>query len=267
MTEAKITLLWDRELGQKAAEQHKYVFVSAGQKTKRYKLLSGAEKAWVPGKNKEVVNYIYLPNVRLMGLKEDVTAALKAANIPEAEIKSSLKTAYTKDNHGDEYTAELDRLKTYQSSATTLNKDKLKYGLEDLEWFIEALKDCKEEPIDKNANKTTQVSPKSKRDIFRSMWDKAQESGKIIDVSQLETAGGKLKDQPTKKGLKVKSTTHNLETDNLKNYKKAIEWIYGSTENHEADIETVKGLLAEKKKGTKPAAKAKAKTPVKGKRS
>ncbi len=254
-TEPKNYMMWDKESAAKAAKQHKYIFVSEDQKLKKYKLLSGSEKSWVPGKGKQPTNYIYLPNKRLMGLKEHVTAALKAGGVSESEIKSDLKTAYTATNHGADYAAEIEKLNAYKESVTNTQKERIKHGLDDMVWFIDALKDVKEEPIDKATQKASKVSPKSKRDIFRNLYEKANTTGKIIDVSGLETVGGKLRDQPSKKGGKVKSDNLIIETDNVKNYRKAIEWIFGSAENHEADIETVKVRLAEKKKaGVKKAA-------------
>ena len=256
-TETKNYMMWDKESAGKAAKQHKYIFVSEDQKQKKYKLLSGAEKSWVPGKGKQPTNYVYLPNRRLMGLKEHVILALKNAGVSDAEIKSDMKNAYTSTNHGDDYKEELAQLSTYKENCVSNQKDRIKYGLDDMVWFVEALKDVKEEPIDKAAQKASKVSPKSKRDIFRSLYEKANTAGKIVDVSGLETVGGKLRDQPSKKGGKVKSDNLNIETDNVKNYRKAIEWIFGSAENHEADIETIKVRLAEKKKagGKKPAKK------------
>ena len=262
-TEPKNYMMWDKESASKAAKQHKYIFVSEDQKQKKFKLLSGADKSWAPGKGKQPTNYIYLPNRRLMGLKEHVITALKNANITDAEIKSDMKTAYSSTNHGADYQQELEQLTKYKETVVSNQKDRIKYGLDDMVWFVEALKDVKEEPIDKASQKASKVSPKSKRDIFRTLYEKANTTGKIVDVSGLETVGGKLRDQPSKKGGKVKSDSLNIETDNVKNYRKAIEWIFGSAENHEADIETVKTRLAEKKKagGKKPAKKPSPKKP------
>ena len=259
-TETKNYMMWDKESAAKAAKQHKYIFVSQDQKQKKYKLLSGAEKSWVPGKGKPPTNYIYLPNRRLMGLKDHIVNALKTAGVTEAEIKTDLKNAYTSANHGADYLKELEQLSAYKESCAAGQKDRIKYGLDDMIWFVEALKDVKEEPIDKVSQKASKVSPKSKRDIFRALYEKASTTNKIVDVSGLETVGGKLRDQPSKKGGKVKSDDLNIETDNIKNYKKAIEWVFGSVENHEADIETVKSRLAEKKKGIKKPVKTVVKT-------
>lgn len=245
MTEQKTYIAWDKELAAKAAKQHKYIFVSEGQKQRKYKLLSGAESAWNPKGNKEQLDYIYLPDLSIMGLKDDVVSAL-SEKLSDSEIKSSLKSAYTRDNHGQDYLDELEKLKEYKSTESKQQKSKIKYGLEDLEWFYEALKDVKEEPIDK-AQKASKISPKSKRDLFRDLYQRAVDNNKYVNVSHLDTTGAKLKDQPAKKGNFVVSETTRMETDNLKSYRKAIEWAFGSTANHEEDIEAIRVALSEKK--------------------
>ena len=245
-TEQKTYIAWDKDLASKALKQHKYIFVSENQKQRKSKLLSGAENAWNPGANKSPVLYIYVPGLQIMGLKEDVVREL-TGKYTDSEIKNYLKTAYTKANHGAEYEAELERLKVYKSDENLNHKNKIKYGLEDLEWFVEALKDVKEEPIDKLSQKASKVSPKSKRDLFRDLHQRAVSGGKYLNVSNLESTGAKLKDQPAKKGNSVYSELTRLETDNLKSYKKAIEWAFGSTENHEEDIESVRVALSGKK--------------------
>lgn len=250
-TETKTVTLWDKETMLKASQQHKYVYVFAGQKQKKFKLLTGADKAWKSGKNKPVIPYVYLSELKIMGLKEDVTQELKNQGMSDLDIKNHFKSAYTKDHHGDDYKAEIERLKTYQKSVESNFHDHIKYGLEDLEWFVEALKDVKEEPIDSTATKASRVSPKSKRDLFVELYKKAQESHKVVDVSTLEGVGAKLRDQATKKGNKVYNEELNMETDNIRTYKKAIEWIFGSLTDHEEHIETMKTALAEKKKGVK----------------
>lgn len=256
-----MSLVWDKENSQKASAQNKFIFVAPNQKFKKYKLLSGAEKAWTLSKTKEELNYIYIPSpdVRLMGVKEHVVSVLKEHGFTDNEIKNLLKTAYTRENHSTGYKEELERLSVYQKSEEEKTKNKIHYTLADLEWFIDAIKDVKEEPID-NPNKGNKVTPKSKRDIFRLLWDKAQTNGKYVDVSLLDTTGAKLRDGPSVKGGKVHSDLLKLETDNLKNYKKAIEWIYGSTEQHEADIELIKSKLFEKKNLKTPTPKKEVKT-------
>src|SRR5438270_6854115 len=107
-TESKPITLWDKETMEKAKQQHKYVYVSAGQKQKKFKLLTGADKAWKQGKNRQVIPYFYLSELKIMGLKEDVTSELKARGLSDNEIKAHLKTAYTKDNHGDDYKEEIE---------------------------------------------------------------------------------------------------------------------------------------------------------------
>lgn len=241
---------WDKENSQKAASQHKYIFVTPNQKQKKFKVLSGADKAWIASKTKEEQNYIYIPSadIRVMGTKENVTSALKEGGFSDNEIKNLLKTAYTRENHGTAYNEELQRLTAYKKLEDEKVKEKIHYTLADLEWFVDALKDVKEEPID-NGSKTAKITPKSKRDLFRAQWDKIQGTKKILDVSLLDTTGAKARDAPSKG--KVQSDTLQLETDNVKNYKKAIEWIFGSTEQHEADIESIKGKLGDKKKPVK----------------
>lgn len=246
-TEPKVVTLWDKETMNKAAQQHKYIFVAAGQKQKKYKLLTGAEKAWRPNKNKPVIPYVYLSDLRLMGLKDDVVEELKKNNFSEQDIKIHFKKAYTKEQHGEAYLQELEALKAYRKSLADSANEGIKYGLEDLEWFISALKDCKEEPSH-TLTKVSKVTPKSKRDLFLEQVQKAKETNKIIDVSTLETVGAKLRDQPTKKGHKVFNQELNMETDNIKSYKKAIEWIYGSLTGYEDNIESVKSALADKKR-------------------
>jgi hypothetical protein len=241
---------WDKENSQKAATQHKYIFVTPNQKQKKFKLLSGADKAWTASKTKEELNYIYIPSadVRVMGTKDNVISALKEGGFSDNEIKNLLKTAYTRESHGSTYKEELAKLTTYKTTEAEKTKEKIHYTLADLEWFVDALKDVKEEPSD-NGAKANKITPKSKRDIFRALWDKIQGTKKLLDVSLLDSAGGaKIRDAPSIKGGKVQSDTLPLETDNVKNYKKAIEWIFGSTEQHEADIESIKNKLAEKKK-------------------
>jgi len=250
-TEQKPTLLWDRETQAKAAKQHKYVYVSAGQKQKKYKLLTGADKAWRPSKNKPVVPYVYLSELKIMGLQKDVQEALKTAGLSDNEIKAHFKNAYTMDHHGDDYKQEVEELKKYRKNVDSSNQEHIKYGLEDLEWFVEALKDCKEEPIDTFFKLNKSVAPKSKRDLFLETYQKGKDTQKIVDVSTLETVGAKLRDQATKKGNKVYNEDLNMETDNIKSYKKAIEWIHGSTSGFEENIDTMKLQLADKKKGKK----------------
>lgn len=251
MAEKKPITLWNKETMAKAALQHKYIFVSANQKQKKYKILSGSEKAWNPKQNKPELNYIYISELRIMGLQEDVVNELKLHEYTDDEIKNFVKSAYTKDNHGAEYYEEIKKATSYKKSLSEANHENIKYGLEDLDWFVEALKDAKEEPIDKVSNKINKIVPKSRRDIFRDLYDRCKQNKKIVDVSGLETVGAKARDQPTKKGYKVYSEKFNIETDNIKNYKKAIEWIHGSVNGYEDDIENMKTLLAEKKKGTK----------------
>lgn len=245
MTEQKTYIAWDKELATKAAKQHKYIFVSEGQTQRKFKLLSGAENAWNPKGNKEQLDYIYISALNIMGLKDDVVSAL-SEKLSDSEIKAHLKTAYTRDNHGQDYLDELERLKEYKSTESKQQKSKIKYGLEDLEWFYEAIKDVKEEPIDK-AQKASKISPKSKRDLFRDLYQRAVDNNKYVNVSHLDTTGAKLKDQPAKKGNFVVSETTRMETDNLKSYRKAIEWAFGSTANHEDDIEAIRVALSEKK--------------------
>jgi len=245
MTEQKTYIAWDKELAIKAQKQHKYIFVSEGQKQRKLKLLTGADSAWNPKGNKQAFDYIYLSELRIMGLKDDVVNVL-SEHLSENEIKAHLKNAYTKTNHGQDYLDELEKLKEFKISENKLQKSKIKYGLEDLEWFYEALKDVKEEPIDK-AQKASKVSPKSKRDLFRDLYQKAVENNKYINVSHVDTTGAKLKDQLTKKGNFVHSETTRMETDNLKSYRRAIEWAFGSTANHEDDIEAIRVALSEKK--------------------
>src|SRR5690349_18172087 len=84
-TEAKNYMTWDKESAAKAAKQHKYIFVSENQKQKKFKVLSGAEKSWNPGKGKQPTNYIYLPDRRIMGLKDHVITALKNGGVSDAE--------------------------------------------------------------------------------------------------------------------------------------------------------------------------------------
>lgn len=249
-TEQKNTLLWDKETQSKAAKQHKYVYVSANQKQKKYKLLSGAEKAWKPSKNKPIVPYVYLSELKIMGLQKDNQDELKKAGLSDNEIKAHFKNAYTIDNHGDDYKKELDDLKAYRKTVESTHQNYIKYGLEDLEWFVEALKDVKEEPVDTTI-KLNKVEPKSKRDLFLEQYQKGKDTSKVVDVSTLETSGAKLREQPTTKGHKVYNEELKLETDNIKSYKKAIEWIHGSTQGFEENIDNMKLLLADKKKGKK----------------
>lgn len=255
---------WNKENSQKAAEQHKYIFVAPNQKQKKCKLLTGADKAWKASKTKEELNYIYVPStdVRVMGTRDNVINALKEGGFSENEIKNLLKTAYTRENHGAAYDEELAKLEAYKASEAQKTKEKIHYTLNDLEWFVDALKDVKEEPVD-NGAKANKVTPKSKRDLFRALWDKIQGTKKILNVSQLDGTGAKIRDNPTIKGATVQSDTLPLETDNVKNYKKAIEWIFGSTEQHEADIESIKSKLAEKKKPPLKDTKEETKEPVK----
>lgn len=261
-TEPKVISLWDKETQAKAAKQHKYVYVSAGQKQKKYKLLSGAEKAWKATKNQPIVPYVYLSDLKIMGLQKDVQDVLKTEGLSDNEIKAHFKNAYTMENHGDDYKNELEALKAYKKSVELTNQDHIKYGLEDLEWFVEALKDVKEEPIDSQPRVNNKVLPKSKRDLFLESYQKGKDSSKIVDVSTLETSGAKLRDQATKKGNKVYNEELNLETDNIKSYKKAIEWIHGSTTDYEENIDQMKTLLADKKKGKKPEKKSVEPKPV-----
>ncbi len=248
-TDQKNVLLWDEEYASKAAKQHKYIFVSSGQKQRKLKLLTGAQNAWYPKKDKAPVLYIYVPEKRIMGLKEDVIAVLKAAGKSESDIKRWVKEAYSKDSHGDLYQTELASLTDYKKVTTDQQKDRIKYTLKDLGWFVDAIKDVKEVPVDKSTIRQNKVSPKSQRDIFRSLYQKAVELGQILDVSQLETSGARLR--PTASKTRVQSDTLPLETDNVKNYRRAIEWHFGSTEQYEADIESIKVKLADRKKGTK----------------
>ena len=249
--EQKTHLLWDGESSIKAKAQHKYIFVADGQKQRKYKLLSGADAAWNPGKNKPILAYIYVSEKRIMGLKDAVVAELKKAGQSDVDIKGWVKNAYTKDNHGEDYEAELAALNEYKKSASEQQKDRIKYGLDDLGWFIDAFKDVKEEPIDKNT-KLAKASPKSKRDIFRAALQKAQDSNgkQILDVSNLDSTGAKLRNKSYKNNVSSDTISY-IETDNLKTYKKAIEWAFGSTDDHEADIESVKVKLAGRKKGAK----------------
>jgi hypothetical protein len=247
-TEPKIITLWDKETMEKAQKQHKYVYVSAGQKQKKFKLLTGAEKAWKPTQNKPLVPYVYLSELKIMGLKEDVTEELKRRGLSDNEIKAHFKTAYTKDNHGDDYKAEIEQLKAYRKTIEANRHDDIKFGLEDLEWFVEALKEVKEEPIENAALKANKATPQSKRDLFLALYQKGKETQKIVDVSTLEGVGAKLRDQPSKKGNKVYNEELNMETDNIKTYKKAIEWIFGSLTEHEANIDSVKTALSERKR-------------------
>jgi hypothetical protein len=244
-TEPKIFIAWDKELATKAAKQHKYIYVTKNQKQRQFKLLTGADNAWNPRANKQVVPYIYISELRIMGLKEDVVEVL-SLTLSDAEIKNHLKTAYTKTNHGADYEAEVDKLKLYRAAETVAQKNKIKYGLDDLAWFVEALKDVREEPMDKLHN-ASKVSPKSRRDLFRDLYQKAIDGNRYINVSTLDGAGAKLKDQPAKKGNFVHSELTKIETDNLKNYTKAIEWVFGSTDQHEEDIAAIKSALAGKK--------------------
>jgi hypothetical protein len=244
-TEQKTYIAWDKELASKAAKQHKYIFVSEGQKQRKTKLLSGAENAWNPRGNKPLLDYIYLSELRIMGLKNDVVEAL-SEKLSDSEIKTHLKSAYTSSNHGQDFLDELEKLKEYRSTETTQQKSKIKYGLEDLGWFIDAMKDVREEPIDK-IQKSSKISPKSKRDFFRDLYQRAVDSNKYVNVSNIDTTGAKLKDQPAKKGNFVHSELTRLETDNIKSYKRAIEWAFGSAENHEEDIEAIRVALGEKK--------------------
>lgn len=245
MVEQKTFVVWDKELANKAAKQHKYIYVCKNQKQHKYKLLTGAENAWNPRTNKQSVPYIYISELRIMGLKEDVVEELKL-HYNDLEVKNHLKNAYTKTNHGEDFVAEVEKLKLYKANESTELKSKIKYGLEDLGWFVEALKDVREEPIDK-LQKSSKVSPKSKRDMFRALYQKALDNGKYINVSTLDGVGAKLKDQPSKKGNFVVSEVTKIETDSLKNYTKAIEWFFGSTEQHEEDIATIRAELANKK--------------------
>src|SRR4029078_5036221 len=211
-TDEKTVLLCDEEYAAKAAKQHKYIFVSAGQKQRKLKLLTGAQNAWYPKKDKQPVLYIYVPEKRIMGVKEDVVAALKAAGKSEADIKKWVKEAYTKDSHSEAYQTELTALTDYKEVATQQQKDRHKYTLKDMGWFVEAIKDVKEVPVDKSTLKQNKVSPKSQRDIFRSLYQKAVELGQILDVSQLETSGARLRQVASK--TRVQSDTLPLESDN-----------------------------------------------------
>lgn len=248
-----MTATWNKDYNQKAAKEHKYIFVSSNQTENKkvlnkFKVLTGADKAWNSGN--EHTNYIYLPQAdyRLMGLRDDVVEKLKTYGLNEADIKGALKGAYTKDSHGNAYLEEINRVKAYKAGKKETDKSKIKYHLEDLDWFVEDMKNIKEEPSDNNSSiKQVKVSPKSKRDIFRTLWEKIQGTSKILDVSLLDTSGAKTRDAFSKSG-KVSSTTLPIETDNIKNFKKAIEWIFGSVEEHKDEIETIKTKLADKKK-------------------
>lgn len=251
MTEQKTFIAWDKELASKAAKQHKYIYVSENNTQRKFKLLSGAENAWNPGSNKPVVPYIYISELSIMGLKEDVVKVL-SDKFTESEINGFLKSAYTSTNHGKDYTEELEKLKVYKSTTLKDKKNKIRYGLEDLAWFFDALKDVKEEPIDKLSDKNSKISPKSKRDIFRALYNKAVEQNKFVNVSKLDTTGARARDQPTAKGNTVCSELTRIESNNVKNYKKAIEWAFGSTTEYEADIEQMRASLGDKKVGKKP---------------
>lgn len=242
-----MTTVWNKDYNQKAAKQQKYIFVSPNQKQNKFKVLTGAYKAWNSGKDE--VNYIYLPqqDLRLMGLRDNVVAKLKEYGLSENDIKNALKGAYTRENHGNAYLEEKERVKAYKTGEKESNKNKIKYHLEDLDWFVEDLKNIKEQPIVSANVKNVKVSPKSKRDIFRTLWEKIQGTTKILDVSLLDTSGAKIRDAPSKSG-KVKSDVLAIETDNIKNYKKAIEWIFGSAEEYKDEIEIIKTKLADKKK-------------------
>lgn len=242
-----MTTVWNKDYNQKAAKQQKYIFVSPNQKQNKFKVLTGADKAWNSGKDE--INYIYLPqaDLRLMGLRDNVVEKLKEYGMNESDIKNALKGAYTKDSHGNAYLEEVNRVKAYKAGEKENNKNKIKYHLEDLDWFVEDMKNIKEEPSDSNSIKQSKVSPKSKRDLFRAQWEKIQGTTKILDVSLLDTSGAKQRDNFSKSG-KVQSTTLALETDNIKNFKKAIEWIFGSSEEHKDEIETIKTKLADRKK-------------------
>lgn len=242
------TWTWDDDAITKARAQHKYAFIDDHQqKVHKFKLLSGSTNAWNPSKGKAPTLYCYLPEKRLMGLREPLINFLKSQGCTDAEIKTLFKSAYTRDSQSPEYVSELEALNAYRSADSAQKKDKIKYGLDDLAWFMDALKDAKEEPINKTY-KASKASPKSKREIFKALFDKAQSSGQIIDVSNLDTSGAKLRTKSNKSSVHADDLTF-METDNLKPYKKAIEWAFGSTDGHEAEIESIKTKLAEKKKG------------------
>lgn len=256
MTDKKC-VLWNRDLATKAKNQHKYIFVHKNQKQRKMKVLTGAMKAWYPP-NKQPILYVYLSDLRLMGLEEDVVDFLTKESFSEKEIKTHLATAYSIDHHGDQFNHELELIKEYQAQENKTQKDKIKYTLEDMIWFAEHLKDVKEEPIDKIHKALN--SPKSKRDLCRDLYEKVKLTpSSWLNVSHLDTTGGKIRDTPTKKS--VQSATLQLETDNLKNYRKAIEWLFGSTENYETDIEQVKNLLNKKKTPKKLGSPKKFKSP------
>lgn len=109
------TILWDKDMISKAAQHHKYVFVSSDQKHKKYKLLSGAEKAWYPNHHQPVIPYIYISKLRIMGLEQDVYNELKKT-MNDDDIQSYLKNAYTIDHHGDDYWTELKELRIYRQT-------------------------------------------------------------------------------------------------------------------------------------------------------
>ena len=87
-TEQKNYMMWDKESEKKARKQHKYIYVTSDQKQRKYKLLSGADKAWNPKKGRECVEYVYVPDLRIMGTMDNIMEALKNSKFTDAEIKN-----------------------------------------------------------------------------------------------------------------------------------------------------------------------------------
>src|SRR5690349_18801798 len=115
INKVNIKMMWTDELAGKAAQKHIYIWVYADQKQRKYKLLSGAEGAWSRG-----LNTIFIPSLRLTGLEEDVRCQLRQMGKSDDAIDMIVSTAYTKENHGDDYQKELKQLLAYRSNYTSV---------------------------------------------------------------------------------------------------------------------------------------------------
>lgn len=225
----------------KAAKAGKYIAVG-GDKTNQHSL-SGRKQQW-----KKDPTVIYNTDYRITGRPADVKLALEYAGMPSADADRVVANSITSQNAE---TTKADEIAKEEALYEQIKKQTVKkespYTLRDVLWFAEHMKDMK---IATQSGERTGAAG-TKRTQAASLADKINnlKDDKVIDVSSIDQqtgSGARVVARPkTERSKKFGTTTIPIISNNVANYRRAIELAYGADglQAYANDIATVEALI------------------------
>lgn len=252
---------WNPQMAQKALDTHQYIKV--GDKGGTNLTITGAPKYW-----KKNQDFVYLPDLRLAGSRQNVITVLRGyrseegGSYSDAQIDVFLKNAYTSENYvvpqsqggrAEDYQHEFDNYLAFKQSQSTQKpkKEAPSITLADLSFLIDKLPEAETLKVSSKSRSSKTSKPKSdtRRNVRHVNLKQRLDSlapGSVLDVSNMKDDGTNIKTIPepgagSKKhgvdGVKVVSSS-------AENFAKAMKLLGAEYEQYVAKYSQVAATQA-----------------------